>query len=117
MIKGLFMNKFRNVSDDSGLTEQKVRNSVKYLRKAFMNACYAYKDSHEKAVMYVLRDKKTFGPLPEYASADLTIYNAQFDFAYIMNDIEEDVKYNQFFMLHSHIKKCNELIDSLTATV
>ena len=95
------------------LTREQIANSVKYLSNAFKAACSAYREAQRekgvKTATYVLRNLKTHRPIIE-KNTDLTLYYAQQDFAYMMDDIQR----GPVVLTANEIKKCNDLIDSLS---
>lgn len=105
----MFQDKYNAVSDEpTVLTKQQVANSVKYLRAAFNEAANKYRQTHRNIVTHFLRNKKTLKRLiPD--GADTTLYDAQIEFAYIINEIEMGARDYAVF----EIKKANELIESL----
>ncbi len=99
--------------NDFTLTQEQIANSVKFLRSAFSAACNAYREAkREKGVKtanYVLRNLKTHEPILE-KDVDLTLYYAQQDFAYIMDEIQRGPS----VFTANEIKRCNDLIYSLS---
>lgn len=98
--------------ESTSLSEKQIKNSVKYLKSAFRGACVAYRESHPNAKVstFVFRDKRT--QQPQWAEdEDYTLYHAQIEFSYIIDDIERGPRC--FAALE--IKRCNDLIDSLAA--
>jgi hypothetical protein len=98
-----------NIVEEVALSAAQIAYSVKFLRSAFSVACNKYKQSNKGAVTYILRDLKTLkSVLPQ--DTNLTLYNAQIDFAHLLNDIER----GPAILAAEEIKKAKELIDSLS---
>lgn len=102
-----------SLDNEFALTQEQIGKSIKYLNNAFKAACAAYREARrEKGVRtatYVLRNLKTHRPVIDKGT-DLTLYYAQQDFAYIMDDIMRGPE----VLTANEIKKANDLIDSLS---
>ena len=96
-------------SSDDSLTDAQINSNVNYLRKAFSSACYKYRQKNSNAVNYIKRNRVTCEPLEETAELDLTLYDAQQDFAYIIDEIQRGPR----CLASLNIKRCNMIIDSL----
>lgn len=100
---------YKLIDPIANLSEEQVAKSVKYLRKAFMTAWWEYRETHVNVVIGFRRDKGTKQPITS-PNADMTVYDAQIEFAYLINEIER----GYIFDVPNPIRKCNELIDSLS---
>lgn len=107
---------YRLIDPDSNLSEEQVAKSVKFLRKAFMTAWWEYRERNSTysdgvrcttVVTNFRRDRQQNPIVP--ANADMTIYNAQIEFAYLIDEIQR----GHIFEVPDPIRRCNELIDSL----
>lgn len=99
---------YKLIDPMSNPSEERVASKVKHLRKAFMTAWWKYREDHENVVMGFRRDNKQKPIISP--DMDLTVYNAQIEFAYLIDEIERGPIYAAL----TKIKWCNDLIESLS---
>lgn len=107
------MSKGNFKSSDDSLTDAQIANNVRYLRKAFSTACYKYRQKNSGAVNYVRRSLSTHELLDDNKDADLTLYDAQQDFAYLIDEIQRGPR----CLASLNVKRCNMLVDSIASAV
>jgi hypothetical protein len=112
MRKQLMVNQpYKIIDPKSTMSEERVASALKYLRNAFVSACYEYRDSHSKASTGFLRDKSL--ALIVSSNDDMTLYYVQVEYNYLVDAISR----GPIFAVPTLIKKGNELVDSLLRKV
>ena len=102
---------YRIIDPKSTMSEERVASALKYLRNAFVSACYEYRDTHPKASTGFLRDK-SLAPISS-PKDDMTLYYAQVEYNYLVDSISR----GPIFAVPTLIKKGNELVESILRKV
>ena len=112
MRKQLMVNQpYKIIDPKSTMSEERVASALKYLRNAFVSACYEYRDNNPKASTGFLRDK-SLAPIVS-SNDDMTLYYAQVEYNYLVDSISR----GPIFAVPTLIKKGNELVDALLRKV
>ena len=112
MRKQLMVNQpYKIIDPKSTMSEERVASALKYLRNAFVAACYEYRDSHPKASTGFLRDN-SLAPIVS-PNDDMTLYYIQIEYNYLVDAISR----GPIFAVPTLIKKGNELVDSFLLKV
>lgn len=96
-------------SSDDSMSDTQINSNVNYLNKAFSQACYKYRQKKSGAVNYIRRSLSDYQPLDENKEYDLTLYDYQQDFAYLIDEIQRGPR----CLASLNVKRCNVLVDSL----
>jgi hypothetical protein len=100
------------VTNESSFTKEQVQKAVRGLRKAFRNASNAYwdhmKKNNKRFATFVMHDSKTNAAIYD-EGVDYTLYHAQIDFAYIIDDLQR----GPACLASQEVKKANDLIETI----